>query len=33
MYYKKSTIYETTDNKFYFLPLNNSTNTDFYKQW
>ena len=33
MNYKKSTIYEPADNKFYFLPLNNSTTTDIYKQW
>ena len=33
MYYMKSTIYETNKNKFYFLPLNNSTTTDIYKQW
>ena len=29
----KSKVYETNKNKFYFLPLNNSTNTDIYKQW
>ena len=33
MYYMKSKVYETNKNKFYFLPLNNSTNTDIYKQW
>lgn len=33
MYYMNSKVYETNKNKFYFLPLNNSTNTDIYKQW